>query len=400
MSQLCSFARGAIEHLKNCDALPRDIIGLLCRALKKSSTPAFNESISFAWNAYNKKTLEYKGLTTDRLLREAQKEYLDLTASGEWVGVSTKEEDQKAVFSCWNCGKDGHVIRDCEIPATRQLSRNAWLKAATLAEVAVAVEDAAVEEVVVAEEDAEEDEAAEDVVKLATSQQPQLPHPLRHPHQAQYQLVPGDSANVAQGGPPPPTPPPTPATDDASTTGVAPLAAISKIFNGPSFLVTVLPERQGPQPQNIGSPEGDRGTLRLPSCNHPHWILVVCGRRSNTTWMDRVWAILYTANTDRVLLSYYSCASRISHASGRAERCSKARSLRQWVSHGLKRSAAFADSIGLSAVSVCCNSASSVLARLRRSATKSTNDMRHHVAFHKTKYLFSRHLCYGVSRPT
>ena len=82
----------------------------------KSTTESFNQSISLSWNAYKKGIGSYGNFDGDHLLREAEKEYLDLLASNKWNASSGNEESQKLVFLCWNCGKDGHLVRYCRLP--------------------------------------------------------------------------------------------------------------------------------------------------------------------------------------------------------------------------------------------------------------------------------------------
>ena len=58
-----------------------------------------------------------KVLTTEELLRLAETKYTNLILVGTW-DKGDKNDQQQSVFNvseivCWNCGKKGHLCRDC-----------------------------------------------------------------------------------------------------------------------------------------------------------------------------------------------------------------------------------------------------------------------------------------------
>ena len=115
--QAVSFLRTGIGMLSDNGQLPGDIITLLTTGFKKCSTKDFSTYIT---------TLEtnhetgVKVLTTEELLRLAETKYTNLILVGTW-DKGDKNDQQQSVFNvseivCWNCGKKGHLCRDCYKP--------------------------------------------------------------------------------------------------------------------------------------------------------------------------------------------------------------------------------------------------------------------------------------------
>jgi Zinc knuckle len=65
--------------------------------------------------------------SVEKLIKLAEKLYLDLTMANKWDGVTTKANQSafpaltgtphKKKLTCWNCGQEGHSLQECK--ATR-----------------------------------------------------------------------------------------------------------------------------------------------------------------------------------------------------------------------------------------------------------------------------------------
>jgi hypothetical protein len=107
-----SFARGAIEQLRNNNALPIDVLTILVDALKVSSTESFN---AFVTSMYNNHVQGVKSVTAEDVLRAAEEEYINLTSGLKW-NAGTLKKDQESIFfagKCNACGMQGHIAANC-----------------------------------------------------------------------------------------------------------------------------------------------------------------------------------------------------------------------------------------------------------------------------------------------
>jgi hypothetical protein len=107
-----SFARGAIEQLRNNNALPIDVLTILVDALKVSSTESFN---AFVTSMYNNHVQGVKTVTAEDVLRAAEEEYINLTSGLKW-NSGTSKKDQESIFfagKCHACGLQGHIAANC-----------------------------------------------------------------------------------------------------------------------------------------------------------------------------------------------------------------------------------------------------------------------------------------------
>lgn len=99
-----SLIRGAIGLLQNNNALPPDIVDIIFRIMKTSSTADFNTPVSLMRSNHD---LNLMRMTVDQLVHELQKKYNELALDGQWeVGVN---DGQHSVFFCFSCGREGHM---------------------------------------------------------------------------------------------------------------------------------------------------------------------------------------------------------------------------------------------------------------------------------------------------
>lgn len=113
--EFVSFARGAIEQLKNNGALPHDALALVASALKDCDTQDF---VAYISTMYNNHIQGVKACSVEELLRCAEREYINLTSSpNKWK--ATKEPKETAFFAgnCYSCGAKGHkaTSKDCPL---------------------------------------------------------------------------------------------------------------------------------------------------------------------------------------------------------------------------------------------------------------------------------------------
>lgn len=99
-----SLIRGAIGLLQNNNALPPNIVDIIFCIMKTSSTADFNTHVNLMQSNHD---LNIMYVIVDQLVHELQKKYNKLALDGQWeVGVN---DGRHSVFSCFSCGKDGHM---------------------------------------------------------------------------------------------------------------------------------------------------------------------------------------------------------------------------------------------------------------------------------------------------
>ena len=115
-----SLIKGAVSLLSNNGATPSDIIDITFNIMKTSSTNEFNTHITTMKTLHDTRV---KQVELDELLLNVQNKYTELTMNEAWV-LGEKSIDQESGFlTCFNCGKNGHVWRECPEDYQSQRSR-------------------------------------------------------------------------------------------------------------------------------------------------------------------------------------------------------------------------------------------------------------------------------------
>ena len=78
VTEYVSFARGAIEQLRNNHALPTDVLWLISKALRACETPEF---VSYLTTMYNNHVQHVKPCTVDDMMLAAETEYVSMVSA-------------------------------------------------------------------------------------------------------------------------------------------------------------------------------------------------------------------------------------------------------------------------------------------------------------------------------
>ena len=111
----CSVMRGAVELLVNNNALPIDAVEIIGEGLKKTSTEDFNGFISILLHNHES---GMQNLTLEALFLKAETKYTELWSKDLWESGTGPKSQDSSFFAgeCFNCGKKGHMARDCKSP--------------------------------------------------------------------------------------------------------------------------------------------------------------------------------------------------------------------------------------------------------------------------------------------
>jgi uncharacterized membrane protein YgcG len=114
VTQYVSFARGAIEQLRNNEALPFNILSIVATALRHCETDDF---VGYIQTMYNNHIQHVRRITVDELLTDAEAEFVSLTLSKKWSAKLINGQ-QSAFFTgnCYSCGAPGHRSNDKVCP--------------------------------------------------------------------------------------------------------------------------------------------------------------------------------------------------------------------------------------------------------------------------------------------
>ena len=105
-SFVVSQLRSAISCPTFLNKLPHDIVPKLLEVFQSSSVPLFNDVFRF----YDlQRKIGQKTQIAFELLSLTYSTYRELVEQGEWSGFKKKS----LLTTCFMCGKDGHIVRDC-----------------------------------------------------------------------------------------------------------------------------------------------------------------------------------------------------------------------------------------------------------------------------------------------
>jgi hypothetical protein len=138
VSRVVSLIRGANKRLRNVTVLPEEFPKWVLLVFQTSSVEDFNKvfghlrrEIEVVTPLINNTRVRYPSI--EDMLRMAEKLYLDMTASNEWSGATTKANQAAFLvngqgtpnvarkLSCWNCGMEGHTLKECPRPSNPTL---------------------------------------------------------------------------------------------------------------------------------------------------------------------------------------------------------------------------------------------------------------------------------------
>jgi len=120
VTQCTTFLRSSYTLLKNHDRIPVDMIYLLFQTLRECSNPYFVQRVEYCEQSRLSKIGGYDTISYEDLLNKFQILYADILGRNGWEAKSTDNQGSAFIverkLSCWNCGGNGHGIKDCSKP--------------------------------------------------------------------------------------------------------------------------------------------------------------------------------------------------------------------------------------------------------------------------------------------
>jgi len=114
--QVISLLRGALDRLKVVNKTPVDVIDKVLDIFQTSSVKDFNTV--FKTLKLNVRLKITSGYTLEYIFQTAETFYREMQETHQWIGLGN---DSSVFVTCWNCGEDGHVLRNCAKPRNKFL---------------------------------------------------------------------------------------------------------------------------------------------------------------------------------------------------------------------------------------------------------------------------------------
>ena len=100
--------RGALDRLKVVNKTPVDVIDKVLDIFQTSSVKDFNTV--FKTLKLNIRLKISTGYTLEYIFQTAEAFYREMQETHKWIGLGN---DSSIFVTCWSCGEDGHIDRNC-----------------------------------------------------------------------------------------------------------------------------------------------------------------------------------------------------------------------------------------------------------------------------------------------
>ena len=117
--QVISLLRGALDRLKVVNKTPVDVVDKVLDIFQTSSVKDFNTV--FKTLKLNVRLKISTGYTLEYIFQTAETFYREMQETHKWIGLGN---DSSVFVTCWNCGEDGHVFRNCNKTRNKFLPSN------------------------------------------------------------------------------------------------------------------------------------------------------------------------------------------------------------------------------------------------------------------------------------